>query len=72
LLINRREVSKVGMSDEAVTVTKIDPIRVFALGSIVLAIGTLGFYHLPGMMSETAEGDRAVNAFYCAAITLTT
>jgi hypothetical protein len=52
--------------------TMLSPYRVIALGSGLLAIGTLGFYSIPGMIADSAEGSRVVNAFYCAAITLTT
>ena len=53
--------------------------RVFLLGASLLLVGTLGFYYLPGMivLDEESKNDhlsrsRLVDAFYCAAITLTT
>ena len=47
-------------------------IRVVLLGGIILATGALGFYNLPGMIADDAEGSRLVNSIYCSAITLTT
>jgi hypothetical protein len=51
---------------------KLSSQRVLMLGASLLAIGTLGFYYIPGMILEGAAGSHLVNAFYCAAITLTT
>jgi hypothetical protein len=42
------------------------------LGASLLTIGTLGFYCIPGMILDGAAGSHLVNAFYCAAMTLTT
>jgi len=38
--------------------------RLFLLGSSLLAIGTAGFYYLPGMIEADAGGGRLVNSFY--------
>ena len=38
----------------------------------ILAVGTLGFYHIEGMMVDDDKGDRLVKAFYCCVMTLTT
>lgn len=50
----------------------LSPVRILLLGVSLLGIGALGFYNLPGMIVEGARGSRAVNAVYCATITLTT
>ena len=55
--------------------TSEDPLsslRVVFMGTSLLAMGTLGFYHLPGMIAPDAPGSREINAFYCATVTLTT
>jgi hypothetical protein len=52
--------------------TVISPIRVIFLGATILFLGTIGFYFIPGMIAEDAEGTPIVNAFYCASITLMT
>lgn len=46
--------------------------RLLAVAVTLLCIGTTGFYYLPGMLKEDAEGSRLVNAFYCTVMTLTT
>jgi hypothetical protein len=46
--------------------------RLLAVAAALLGIGTLGFYHIDGMIVDDAKGDRWVNAFYCSVITLTT
>jgi hypothetical protein len=51
---------------------KLSSQRVLMLGAILLTIGTLGFYYIPGMILDGAAGSHLVNAFYCAAMTLTT
>lgn len=51
---------------------ELSPLRVLVLGASLLGVGAMGFYNLPGMIAKDAEGSRAVNAVYCAAITLTT
>jgi hypothetical protein len=50
----------------------ISPVRVLFLGAMLLATGALGFYTLPGMLADDAQGSRMVNSIYCSAITLTT
>jgi hypothetical protein len=47
-------------------------VRVVLLGAMLLGTGALGFYTLPGMIADNAEGSRLVNSIYCSAITLTT
>ena len=46
--------------------------RVIVVGMGLVGVGMLGFYHIPGLMADDVKGDRFINAFYCAAITLTT
>jgi len=46
--------------------------RVTMLALCIVAIGAAGFYHLPGMIVEDAQGSRLVNSIYCSCITLTT
>lgn len=46
--------------------------RVLLLGACLLVAGWAGFFYIPGMMAEDAQGSKAVNAFYCSAVTLTT
>lgn len=52
--------------------------RVFILGAALLAVGTLGFYYIPGMvvLPEVEDEKRArhhlIDSFYCATMTLTT
>ena len=46
--------------------------RVIVVGMGLVGVGMLGFYHIPGLMADDVKGDRVINAFYCAAITLTT
>lgn len=46
--------------------------RVALIGSMLVAMGTCGFYYLPGMLVEDAKGSRIVNSIYCSTITLTT
>jgi len=50
----------------------VSPPRVAFLGAMLLAMGASGFYHLPGMIKDDAEGSRIVNSIYCSVITLTT
>ena len=47
-------------------------VRVVMLGLLLLIIGAVGFYYLPGMISSNAKGSKVVNSIYCSAITLTT
>lgn len=46
--------------------------RLLAVASSLVAIGTLGFHSIEGMIAEDAGGTHWINAFYCSAITLTT
>ncbi|KAL7567613.1 hypothetical protein ACA910_000209 [Epithemia clementina (nom. ined.)] len=53
--------------------------RVLFLGALLLFVGTMGFYFLPGMivlneddLEKTSNRNHLVDSFYCAAITLTT
>ena len=58
--------------------------RVLLLGLALLSVATLGFYAIPGLVtvdnddgiaketSTTIHMPHLINAFYCAAITLTT
>lgn len=59
-------------SSTVVAPTRISPGRALFLGLTLLFVGSLGFYHIPGMISEEAKGRRPINALYCAVITLTT
>lgn len=47
-------------------------LRVLMVGALLLCIGTLAFYNIPGMIKKDVEGNHLVNSFYCAAITLAT
>ena len=38
--------------------------RLFLLGSSLIAIGTAGFYYLPGMIEADAAGSRLINSIY--------
>ena len=51
---------------------KVSSLRVLALGVALLVLGTIGFFQIPGMISDEAEGTKWINAFYCAVMTLTT
>ena len=68
------ESSDIKISNEIIddTIMPVSPLRVTVLGIVLLSIGTIGFYHLPGMISNDAKGSRLVNAIYCTIITLTT
>ena len=52
--------------------SKLSTPRVAAMAIGIVTAGALGFYYLPGMISEDATGSRVVNAIYCSCITLTT
>ena len=52
--------------------TVLSSVRVVILGVLLLTIGTIGFYYLPGMIAIDAKGSKFVNSFYCSVITLTT
>jgi hypothetical protein len=62
---------KTAVADEEPT-TVVSAVRLFAMGGLLLAVGTTGFFYLPGMMKEDAKGSRVVNAFYCTVMSLTT
>lgn len=47
-------------------------VRVVILGLLLLIIGAVGFYYLPGMIASNAKGSKVVNSIYCSVITLTT
>ena len=38
--------------------------RLVLMGTAMVAIGTAGFYYIPGMIAEDAEGSRLVNSLY--------
>jgi ABC-type spermidine/putrescine transport system permease subunit I len=48
--------------------------RVLLLGVALLAVGTLGFYSVPGLLegADRWSISRLVDAFYCSTMTLTT
>ena len=48
--------------------------RVLMLGILLLTVGTLGFYYIPGMIvrEDAPHRHHGIDAFYCASITLTT
>lgn len=50
----------------------ISSVRVVLLGILLLVIGAMGFYYLPGMVATNAKGSKLVNSIYCSVITLTT
>lgn len=50
----------------------LSPIRVAAVGSALVLLGTIGFYTIPGLISSDAGGTPLINAFYCSVMTLTT
>ena len=60
----------VSAADDAGSVAS--PLRVALLGLGLLGIGAFGFYNLPGLIADDAEGSRAVNSIYCSTMTLTT
>jgi hypothetical protein len=47
-------------------------VRILMVGALLLTIGTLAFYNIPGMIKKDVGGNHLVNSFYCAAITLAT
>lgn len=51
---------------------RVSPPRVALLGALLLGTGAWGFYHLPGLISDDAQGSRIVNSIYCSTMTLTT
>lgn len=46
--------------------------RVMMLGAALVAVATVGFYFIPGMIDSKATGSHIVNSIYCAVMTLTT
>ncbi|KAL7537575.1 hypothetical protein ACHAWF_005820 [Thalassiosira exigua] len=46
--------------------------RLLAVATGLLAVGTIGFHCIDGMIAKDAGGTHWINAFYCSAITLTT
>ena len=50
----------------------LSPYRLMAVESMLLAMGTIGFHYIEGMIADDAGGSPWINAFYCSAITLTT
>jgi len=56
----------------AVATKEVSEFRLITLAAVLITIGTGGFYLLPGMIKEGAEGLRLVNAYYCTIMTLTT
>jgi hypothetical protein len=50
----------------------VSSLKVVVLGTILLVIGAIGFYNLPGMIATDAKGTKLVNSIYCSAITLLT
>ena len=44
--------------------------RLFLLGSSLIAIGTAGFYYLPGMIEADAAGSRLINSIYVSDIAI--
>jgi hypothetical protein len=53
-------------------------IRVIVIGTLILIVATAGFYYIPGLIDKEQYNEDApevhhlVDAFYCAAITLST
>lgn len=50
----------------------LSPSRVAGVGSVLVVLGMIGFYTIPGLISPDAGGNPLVNAFYCSVMTLTT
>ena len=44
--------------------------RLFLLGSSLIAIGTAGFYYLPGMIEADAAGSRLINSIYVSDVSM--
>mmetsp|Transcript_13461 Transcript_13461/g.37876 ORF Transcript_13461/g.37876 Transcript_13461/m.37876 type:complete len:87 (-) Transcript_13461:2345-2605(-) len=51
---------------------KLSSTRVILVGTILIALGMIGFYEIPGLIAADAGGNPFVNAFYCSVMTLTT
>ena len=58
--------------NEEIMQTKLSSFRVTLLGAALILFVMAGFYTIPGLIAEDAEGDKFVNAFYCSVISLTT
>jgi hypothetical protein len=43
----------------------LSPDRVIVLGTGLILLGMAGFYMIPGLIKEDAEGSRIIGAFYC-------
>ena len=56
----------------ALIMADLSPYRLMAVASMLLAMGTIGFHYIEGMIADDAGGSPWINAFYCSAITLTT
>ena len=52
--------------------TNLSTTRLLSVAAALVGVGTLGFRYIDGLISEDAEGNEWVNAFYCAVITMTT
>ena len=50
----------------------LDTTKMLGLGLGIVAVAAFGFRELPGMIADDAEGDKNINALYCATITLAT
>jgi hypothetical protein len=46
----------------------LSPDRVIVLGTGLILLGMAGFYMIPGLIKEDAEGSRAIAAFYCRSV----
>ncbi|CAJ1966456.1 unnamed protein product [Cylindrotheca closterium] len=46
--------------------------RVISSGAGLILFGMTGFYTIPGMIADGAEGSKLVNSFYCSVMSLTT
>lgn len=66
------EVNKEAKAKKAHAGENLSSIKVSLLGIALLAVTTVGFYNIPGMMDEKASGSRLVNALFCSVMTLTT
>lgn len=52
--------------------TVVSAARVLLLGLVLVGLGMIGFYWLPGLIASDASGSKIIQAFYCSVITLTT
>mmetsp|Transcript_20488 Transcript_20488/g.48133 ORF Transcript_20488/g.48133 Transcript_20488/m.48133 type:complete len:160 (-) Transcript_20488:342-821(-) len=51
---------------------KLSLTRLWAVGSVLVAFGTFGYYAIDGLIDDSQGGSHLVNSFYCSVITLTT